>query len=220
MPKKILVILAGCGAKDGAEIHESVLTLLAIDKAGAKYQCAAPNKDQYHVINFIDNSEMPEKRNILLEAARIARGDILDLAKISMRDYDACVLPGGFGAAKNLCTYAFDGPEAKIDPDLEALINEAYDLKKPIAAICIAPAILALVLGKKNPNILLSLGTQANQSLLDLGVQAQACLTTSFVLDKDNKIISSPAYMHGDSRISELESGISSAINALIELCH
>lgn len=217
--KKFLVILAGCGAKDGAEIHESVITLLAIDKEGAEYQCAAPNIKQHHVLNFIDNSEINQERNVLIEAARIARGDILDLATVSMDDYAGLILPGGFGAAKNLCSFAFDGVNATINPELKRIINEAYDSKKPIAAICIAPVLVALALAEKNPNIILTLGTDpsANKNLEDIGVRSKECLTTAFVKDSENRILSSPAYMH-NARISELEKGISQCIKAAIEM--
>lgn len=220
--KKILVVLGGCGSKDGAEIHESVLTLLAIDKEGAKYECAAPNVEQKHVLNYIDDTEMDEKRNVLLESARIARGDIHDLAKVSMKDYDALILPGGFGAAKNLCTFAFDGAKATVNPELERVINEAYDQKKPIGAVCIAPAIVALALAKKNPDITLTLGTDkdANESLHQIGVKSKDCLTTAFIVDEENKIVSTPAYMHGDSSISQLEKGISQCVKSVIELSH
>lgn len=222
MPKPILVILAGCGAKDGAEIHESVLTLLAIDKAGAKYQCAAPNKNQHHVLNFIDNSELKETRNILVESARIARGDIKDLTEVSMQDYAGLIFPGGFGVAKNLCSFAFDGTQAQVDPEVNRIINEAYDQAKPIGAICIAPALIALTLANKNPNITLTLGTdiESNQNLEQIGVQSKSCLTTAFVRDDANKIYSSPAYMHHNSRISELEQGISQCVNAVVEIAY
>ncbi len=222
MSKKILVVLAGCGAKDGSEIHESVLTLLAIDKAGAHFQCAAPNKPQHHVLNFIDNSEIHEKRNIMIESARIARGDILDLAKVSMNNYDAVILPGGFGAAKNLCSFAFEGVKASVEHDVKRIINEAYDAKKPIGAICISPVIVALTLAQKNPNIILTLGTDpaSNTHLREIGVQSKDCLTTECVKDTVNHIVSTPAYMHGHSRICELEQGISQCVNAVIQMCH
>jgi enhancing lycopene biosynthesis protein 2 len=220
--KKILVVLAGCGAKDGAEIHESVLTLRAIDKAGAQYQCAAPNKNQKHVLNFIDDSVIHQERNIMIEAARIARGNILDLAEVSMKDYDALILPGGFGVAKNLCSFAFDGADASIEPETNRIINEAYDLKKPIGAICIAPALVALALADKNPNIVLTLGIsdEANSNLEKIGVKWQSCPTSSAICDRDNLIVSSPAYMHGNSKLSELEQGIGKCVNTVIELSH
>ncbi len=222
MMKKILVLLAGCGNKDGAEIHESVLTLLAIDKEGAKYECAAPNIEHKHVLNYIDDTVISEKRNVMIEAARIARGEILDLAKVSMKDYDALILPGGFGVAKNLCSFAFDGAAATVNPEAKRIINEAYDAKKPIGAICVAPALVALSLAEKNPEIILTLGTdkEANAALETIGVKSRDCLTTAFVLDEKNRIASSPAYMHGNSSISDLEKGISQCVKSVIEMCH
>ena len=104
--KNILVILSGCGVYDGAEIHESVLTLLALARHGASVTIAAPNKDQMHVINHATGDVMSESRNVMVEAARIARGQITDLSEIQSGDYDAVFIPGGFGAAKNLCTFA------------------------------------------------------------------------------------------------------------------
>lgn len=220
--KKVLVLLAGCGAKDGAEIHESVLTLLAIDKEGAEYQCASLNKNQKHVLNFIDDSEINQERNIMIESARIARGDVLDVTQLSMKDYDALVLPGGFGVAKNFCDFAFKGTEASVEPEIKKVIQEAYELKKPIGAICISPALVALALAEKNPNIKLTLGTDegTNGKLETIGVKSEACLTTAFIRDDENRIASSPAYMHGNSRISELEQGISGVVKSVIEMAH
>ena len=219
MSKKILVVLAGCGAKDGAEIQEAVITLLAIDKEGASYQCAAPNINQKHVLNHIDDSEIQQERNVMVEAARIARGDIQDLATVSMKDFDGIILPGGFGAAKNLCTFAFEGANATVNEDVKRLINEAYDAKKPIGAVCIAPAIVALSLVEKNPEIVLTLGTEeaANKNLQDIGVKFKDCPTTSFTVDEANRIVSSPAYMHGGSSISELEEGITKCVKKVVE---
>ncbi len=218
---RILVLLAGCGAKDGAEIREAVLTLVAIDREGAKYQCAAPNIQQHHVLNFITNEEMPEQRNVLIEAARIARGDILDLSQVSMQDYDGLALPGGYGVAKNFCSFAFDGPKASVNPEVKRIIREAYDLRKPIAAICIAPALVALALADKSPDITLTLGldAEANEALRNIGVQAKTCLTTESILDRKNLIVSSPAYMDGGASLSDLDAGISKTIRVLIELC-
>ena len=190
MAKKILVIIAGCGAKDGAEIHESVLALLNIAKEGAEYQCAAPNIKQKHVVNFIDDSEMAEERNVLIEAARIARGDILDLAEVNMKDYDALILPGGFGVAKNLCSFAFDGPAASVLPIVKTIIQTAYELQKPIGAICIAPALVALSLAEKNNEIKLTLGIDdgPTEALTNIGVKAEKCLTTECIIDAKNSL--------------------------------
>lgn len=220
--KNILVLLAGCGAKDGAEIQEAVLTLLAINKEGAQYTCASLNKKQKHVLNFIDDSEMDQERNMMTEAARISRGQMEDLANLSMKDFDALLLPGGFGVAKNFCSFAFDGTRASVEPEVKRIIQEAYDMKKPIGAVCISPALVALSLAEKNPEIVLTLGTaeEANKNLTEIGVKSKSCPTTSFVVDETNKIVSSPAYMHGDSSISELEEGISKCVKAVIEMTY
>jgi enhancing lycopene biosynthesis protein 2 len=220
MNKKFLVVLAGCGAKDGAEIHEAVLTLLALEEEGAEYQCAAPNILQKHVLNFIDDSEINQERNVMIEAARIARGKIIDLSKVSMDDYAGLILPGGFGVAKNLCSFAFDGADATVNPDAKRIIQECYKQNKPIAAICIAPALVALSLAALNPEITLTLGTDEgmNTVLEDIGVRSKSCLTTSFIVDEKNKITSSPAYMHGKSKISELREGISKCIKTAVEM--
>ena len=222
MAKNILVLLAGCGAKDGSEIQEAVLTLLAIKKAGADYTCASLNKDQKHVLNFIDDSEISTSRNMMQEAARIARGDIKDMAKLSMKDFDALIIPGGFGVAKNFCTFAFEGTKASVEPEVKRIIQEAYAMKKPIGAICIAPALVALSLVEKNPNITMTLGTaeEANTNLTQIGVKFKSCPTTAHTVDEDNLIVSSPAYMHGDSTIAELDEGISKCVKAVIEMAY
>ena len=142
MGKQIGVMLAGCGVFDGSEIHEAVLTLLAVARAGAQAVCIAPNVEQAHVLNHLTQEEMDEKRNVLVESARIARGEIQDLAGVGVRDMDALVIPGGFGAAKNLSDFAFKGPEATVHPEVLRLLVAMHQAKKPIGAICIAPATL------------------------------------------------------------------------------
>ena len=222
MSKNILVLLAGCGAKDGAEIQEAVLTLLAIKKEGCDYTCASLDKPQKHVLNFIDDTELDQERNMMQESARISRGQIEDIAELSMKDFDALVLPGGFGVAKNFCTFAFEGTKASVEPEVKRIIQEAYDMKKPIGAICIAPALVALSLVEKNPNITMTLGTaeEANKNLTEIGVKFKSCPTTAHTVDEENKIVSSPAYMHGDSTIVELEEGISKCVKAVIEMTY
>jgi enhancing lycopene biosynthesis protein 2 len=155
MGKKIAVILSGCGNKDGAEIHESVMTLWAIHTHGAEYQCFAPNIEQHHVLNFITNQEMDEKRNVLVESARIARGDIKDLKTYKTDDYDALVMPGGLGVAKNLSTFAFEGPDCTVNEDVVRAVRETAAQNKPIGALCIAPAIIAKILG----NVVVTIGS-------------------------------------------------------------
>src|SRR5258708_29302576 len=149
MDTKILhfaVILAGCGNKDGAEIHESVLALLSIDKAGHQYQCFAPDVPQARVLNFLTNEEMPEKRNVLLESARIARSKIKPLSDFDQKDFDILVMPGGNGVAYNLCTFARDGDRMTVLPQVESAVRAMHKAGKPIGALCIAPVIIAHVL--------------------------------------------------------------------------
>ncbi len=141
--KKFAVILSGCGVYDGAEIHEAVLTLLAIDRAGASFQCFAPDVLQHHVMNHVTGKEMPEKRNVLIESARIARGNIKPLSVFKAGNFDALIIPGGFGAAKNLCNWAIQGDKCTVNPGVEAAIKTMFEAGKPIGAMCIAPVILA-----------------------------------------------------------------------------
>jgi enhancing lycopene biosynthesis protein 2 len=155
--KKIGVVLSGCGVRDGSEIHEAVLTLLAIDRNGAKAVCLAPDME-FNEVNHLSMQESGAKRNVLVESARIARGEISDIKMVRASDLDALVLPGGFGAAKNLCSFAFEGEKGSVQADLLRLIREMADAKKPICAICIAPTVIALALGKElSP--LLTIGT-------------------------------------------------------------
>ena len=140
---KIAVLLSGCGVFDGSEIHESVFTLLALDQAGAEYQCIAPNMQQHHVVNHITGDEMNEKRNVLIESARIARGNIKPIEDVSSKDFDGLMMPGGFGAAKNLTEWAFSGPDGKIHPEVRRIINEMVLDNKPVVAVCMSPTVVA-----------------------------------------------------------------------------
>ena len=146
--KKIAVVLSGSGVFDGSEVHETTMTLYAIMKNGATYEIFAPDIDQHHVINHITGKEMNEKRNVLIESARIARGEISDLAKFNASEFDALIIPGGFGAAKNLSTFAFDGADCKVNLDVEKAIRSMLEQKKPIGALCITPVIIAKLLGE------------------------------------------------------------------------
>ncbi len=146
MPK-VGVVLSGCGVYDGTEVHESVITLLALNRAGAEVQCMAPDMDQLHVINHLTGEEATgETRNVLVEAARIARGDIVDIATVKGGDLDALIFPGGFGAAKNLCDFAVKGADCSVNPEVLRLTKEMVSAKKPVGVICIAPALMAKVM--------------------------------------------------------------------------
>jgi len=219
MPK-VGVVLSGCGVFDGSEIHEAVLTLYALDRRGAQIICMAPNVKQAHVVNhFTGEVEEGKERNVLVESARIARGDIKDIKEITAHDIDALVFPGGYGAAKNLCNFAFKGADCEVNPDVQRLVREMYHASKPIAAVCIAPALLAKVLGSENIPASLTIGTDeaTASSINKMGAVHVSCPVKEFVADKKHKIVSTPAYMLGQ-RISEVAEGIDKAMGALLEM--
>ncbi|MBM3334677.1 isoprenoid biosynthesis glyoxalase ElbB [Candidatus Sumerlaeota bacterium] len=219
MAKRIGVLLSGCGVMDGSEIHEAVLTLLAIDNAGAETICMAPNTEQMDVVNHLAGEQAAgQRRNVLEEAARIARGKIRDLATVRAAELDALVVPGGFGAAKNLCTYAKDGVNCAVHPDVARLVREMHGANKPVAAICIAPVILAKALGKEVAPTL-TIGTDAATAghIRQMGGQHVNCGVKDCVVDKTNKLVTTPAYMLARS-ISEAAAGIEKTIRALLDM--
>lgn len=216
MKKKLIaVVLSGCGNKDGAEIHESTLTLLAIHKLGADYQCFAPDILQHHVLNFISGEEMDEKRNVLIESARIARGDIKDLKEFSSDRYDALILPGGLGAAKNLSTYAFDGADCTVNADVDRAVRETHAAGKPIGALCIAPVILAKVLGKGSLTV--GQDTTSAANLEAMGGHHVATNHGEIVIDQTNKIVTTPCYML-DARVDQIAEGAENLVKAILEM--
>jgi enhancing lycopene biosynthesis protein 2 len=211
----IAVILSGCGYLDGAEIHEATLTLWAIHKHGADFQCYAPDIDQHHVVNHITGKEMNERRNVLIESARIARGKVLDLTKFKADNHEALVLPGGFGAAKNLSTYAFDGAECAVNTDVKKAILAMVAQKKPIGALCIAPVALAHILPGINITIGQDRGTAENVE--KMGAHHTATSHGEIVIDRKNRIITTPCYML-DARVDQIGEGAERLIGALIEM--
>ena len=213
--KNIAVILAGCGHQDAAEIHEATLTLLAIHKHGAEFQCYAPDINQHHVLNHITGQEMKEQRNVLIESARIARGKIAALATFSVEAADALVIPGGFGAAKNLCSYAFDGPKCTVNPDVARAVKSMHAAGKPIGALCIAPVILAKVLGDVELTIGQDAGTAEN--LAAMGAKHLPTGPGEIAIDKKNKIVSTPCYML-PSRIDQVAEGADKLIAAILAM--
>lgn len=191
--KKFAVILCGAGSMDGSEIHEAVMSLLAIDKAGCEYTIFAPNENQYHVINHVTSKPIEQTRNMMEEAGRIARGDVQELSKFNVDEFDALILPGGFGAAKNLFTYAFDGINATVRLDIEKIIIDTHKSKKPIGALCIAPVLVSKVL----KNIIVTVG-QDEHTIKDVehfGSQHHATLQTEVCSDLENLIFTTPCYM-------------------------
>jgi enhancing lycopene biosynthesis protein 2 len=218
--KKIGVVLSGCGVFDGAEIHESVITLLAIDRAGAQAVCMAPDVDQMHVVNHLTGEVSDgEKRNVLVEAARIARGEIKNIATVKADELDAIVFPGGFGAAKNLSSFAVKGENCDVHPEVLRLVKEFAAKKKPQAALCIAPAMMAKIYEDApiKPTLTIGNDKDCSSKIETMGSTHQECSARDFVLDEQNNVISTPAYMRGQS-ISEVAEGIEKTIHQLLKM--
>ncbi len=213
--KKIAVVLSGCGVYDGAEIHESTLTMLAIAQQGAAYQCFAPDMDQAHVVNHLTGEEMAEKRNVLVEAARIARGDIKPLSEYNPAEYDAIVFPGGFGAAKNLCTFAFDGPDCSVNSDVETAIRSTVKAEKPVGALCISPAVIAKVLG--DVNVTIGQDKETAAAIEKLGATHTTTTHGEIVVDEKYKLVTTPCYML-DATISQIADGANNIVAKILKM--
>jgi enhancing lycopene biosynthesis protein 2 len=221
---KIGVLLSGCGVYDGAEIQESVLTLLAISEAGHEAVCISINDNQHHVINHLTGEEMPETRNMLIESARIARGSVTEISKISPADIDALVIPGGFGSAKNFTTWAFNGPGGDIRADVNLLIVNLINVGKPIVALCVSPIVLAKALEGSTIELNLTMGSTKSASPYSIsdfmvGINVTGASTserelTEILIDTKNKVISAPCYMM-EATILEIRHNIKQAIDAL-----
>ncbi len=221
MAKKVGVVLSGCGVYDGAEIHESVCTLLALDGEGAEIVCIAPDKDQAHVVNHQKGEpEEGARRSVLEESARIARGPVLPLAGVTAADFDALVLPGGFGAAKNLCSYAFQGEDCDVDPDLKRLLLDCAAAGKPIGAACIAPAAVAKAFDGSGISLTLTIGNDPDTAaaLEKWGAVHRNAGAEEAVVDAENKVVSTPAYMVAQ-RIGEVNTGITRMVREVLKLC-
>ncbi len=219
MAKKVAVVLAGCGFLDGAEIHEAVITLLALDRAGAEIVCAAPDVAQAHVVNHVKGEPAAgEKRNVLVEAARIARGNIVDLAKLDAKSVDAAILPGGYGAAKNLCTWAFKQDACEVNPEVARFVREVHAARKPLGFICIAPVIAAKVLGQEHPQLTIGTDADTAASVEKMGGKHVACQVRDCVVDRERRIVTTPAYMLA-GRISEAADGIDKLVKEVLGLC-
>ena len=214
--KHVAVILSGCGVYDGTEIHESVITLLRLDQRGAKVQCFAPDIAQLHVINHLTGEEMPESRNVLVESARIARGEVKDIREAKVEDFDALIVPGGFGAAKNLSSFASEGTACNVQADVLALAEAFAEAGKPIGLMCISPAIAAKIYG---PGVTCTIGNDPDTAAAveKMGATHQECEVSEIVEDKARKLVSTPAYMLAQS-ISEAASGINKMVDRVLEL--
>jgi len=217
MPR-VGVVLSGCGVYDGAEIHESVLTLLALDRAGAEAVCLAPDVAQKHVVNHLTGQPAEgESRNVLVEAARIARGNVKDLAGFDPSGLDALVLPGGFGAAKNLCDFAFRGADCEVHPEVARVVRSVHAAGKPVGAVCIAPVILAKLLGDEKPRLTIGTDPGTAAAIERMGGAHVSCGGGGAVVDAERRLVTTPAYML-DSPISEVSAGIEKLVAEVLAL--
>lgn len=218
--KKFGILLSGCGVYDGSEIHESVLTILAVEKNGGSWFCIAPDKNQHHVINHITGQEMQESRNVLIESARIARGNIQNIAQVNSESMDALILPGGFGVAKNFTDWAFNGADGTIDGEVKKLILDMIKAKKPVGAMCMAPTTIAKALEGSGIHPTLTIGNTTDKSPYDIagiqvgmkkiGATPMETELEGVCVDKENKIVTTPCYM--------MEVGITTIANATDKL--
>ena len=217
MKKRIGVVLSGCGVYDGSEIHEAVFTLLAVDRAGAEAVCMAPDMELDEV-NHLTGQSTGTKRNVLVESARIARGKIKNIKEVQPSDLDAVIFPGGYGAAKNLCNFAEKGADAAIHPDVANLLQQMAAAKKPICAICIAPALIAATLGKEYaPQVTIGNDAGTAAAIGQTGSVHVECPVDEFIVDREHKIVSTPAYMLAEN-ISQAADGIAKAVRATMEM--
>jgi enhancing lycopene biosynthesis protein 2 len=212
--KKFAVVLAGNGVFDGAEIHEATLSLYAIKKQGADYEIFAPDIDQHHVINHITGEEMAEKRNVLIESARIARGKIRPLSQYQATDFDALLFPGGFGVAKNLCSFAFEGADCSVNEDVKKALKTTLDQQKPIGALCIAPVLVAKILG----DVELTIGQDKDTAAAveKMGAQHKVTHHGEVIIDKKHKVFTTPCYML-DADITQIGDGAHNIVREILE---
>lgn len=215
--KRVAVVLSGCGHKDGSEITEAVSSLIALTEAGAKVELFAPDLT-FQVNDPFTAQPTGEARNILTESARIARGQIRPLTELNVQSFDAIVFPGGFGAALHLCNWASEGAKCKVHPHAERVIQEFYQAEKPIAAICIAPALIARVLGSKGITVTIGVDKPTAAEIGKTGAAHVTCAVDDFVTDREHRVITTPAYMYDDALACQVFSGVRKAIRELVEM--
>ena len=217
MGKRVGVLLSGCGVFDGAEIHEAVITLLSLDRAGAEIVCLAPDI-KYDTISHLTQKETGEKRNVLEESARIARGEIREIKDVKASDLDALIMPGGLGAAKNLSDFAVKGPaDATVHPEVKRILQEMADAGKPIGAICIAPVTLVKALQDKNLEVTIGSDAGTASALESIGAKHKICAVDEICIDEKNKVVTTPAYMLGPG-IKDVAAGIEKLVNQIVSM--
>jgi enhancing lycopene biosynthesis protein 2 len=213
------VVLSGCGVFDGSEIHEAVLTLYFLRREGARVLFMAPDRNQLHVINHMTGEEIAgEKRNVLVESARIARGEIQDVRDVHEDQIDALIFPGGFGAAKNLCDFALKGEECSVDDEVARLVREMREVNKPIGSICIAPALLARILGDRDgANLTIGTDRDTAEKIESMGSTHVDCAVDNFIVDEEKNIVTTPAYMLAQD-IMETAAGIEKLVVKIVSM--
>jgi enhancing lycopene biosynthesis protein 2 len=214
--KKIAVVLSGCGYLDGSEITESISTLIALGQAGASYECFAPD-DNFPAMDHVAQQPAGE-RNALKEAARIARGKVRSTKELKEPDFDALIFPGGYGAAKNLCDWAVKGSQCNVRPEIESAILAFHKASKPIGAICIAPALIARVLGPQGVTVTIGTDAATAEEIEKTGAHHEKCAVTDYVSDRQQKIVTTPAYMYDEAKPSEVFQGIKGLVNEVTEM--
>ena len=217
MKKRVLVILSGCGVRDGSEIHEATLTLLALDRAGAEICCAAPDIPQTQCVDHFRGTAAKESRNVLTESARIARGKIVPLAQVDLSGIDAIILPGGLGAATNLCDFALTSGSITVEPSVKNILLDAQAAGKPLGFICIAPVIAATLFGSMGVRYTIGRDQGIAARLASTGAVHVETAVTETAVDPRLKIVSTPAYMLA-GRISEVEAGVSALVRDVLKM--
>jgi len=217
---KVGVVLSGCGHQDGSEIHEAVFTLHALEKAGAESIIMAPDMDQFHVINHLNgNEDLSESRNILVESARIARGKVVDVASVSGHQLDALIFPGGTGMAKNIFDYSMAGINCTVISDVQRLVVEILEADKPLGAICIAPVMVAKILEYlgRTGTVTGGFNVEINNDIKAMGINTIKVGAEEIVIDKENKIVTTPAYVEAKS-MNESFTGIEKLVNKVLDM--
>lgn len=217
-PKRVGVVLSGCGFLDGAEIHEATCTLLSLDRRGARLVAAAPDVEQLHVVDHVKKAPVEgARRNVLAESARIVRGQIADLSSVSAGDLDALIFPGGYGAAKNLCSFAVEGRAMRVLPEVERLVREMRGAGKPMGFICIAPVIAARIFGAEGVRVTIGDDAETAAAIESWGARHVTCRVEDVAVDERLKIVSTPAYMLGPW-IAPVAAGIDKLVSAVLEM--
>lgn len=215
---KVAVVLSGCGVYDGSEIYESTLTLLALSQKGVEVRCYAPDRKQHHVIHHGKGEEMNEQeRSVLIESCRLARGEVHPLTELAAENYDALIFPGGFGAAKNLCDFAFKGAECQVEPEVERVLKDFHEAGKPIGLLCIAPVLAAKVFGGKGVTLTIGNDEETAAAVEAMGAKHETQPVTGVCVDETNKIVTSPAYMLGQT-IAEVHDGIQKFVSRVLSM--